>query len=325
MEIVKREICEYELLTSNIVFVDGVTRSGKSNLSRLIASLDRVSHTQFIEPLEQLIPMYKNGSMDLNAISSFMRLHLNERIYNYQLSRNLNFRLDDQTSIHNSSNPKEFIRNLSKIDGDNVIRDLALSNTIYQFTTHDILTHYDIFFRLGINAKLIEIIRNPIDTIHSWYKRGWGKRFDMEDPRSFTCLFKYNKFTFPHYVVGSEDQYLELNEMEKCVFMHNKLINDSIKQFKLLSAQQKSSILLIKFEDCLSRPESVLDRISVFLKTNPTDTTQKAYTDARVPRVVNKNDRSIKLSEIRDNINEKLYKEVLDLTSLYQHSSYGME
>ena len=325
MEIVKREICEYALLANNIVFVDGVTRTGKSMLNLLIASLDRVSHPQFIEPLEQLMPMYKTGHVDLNAISSFMRLHLNERIYNYQLSRNLNFRLDDLTSIHNSSNSKEFIRNLSKTDGDDVVKNLGLSDVIYQFQTHDILTHYDTYLKLGLNTKLIEIIRNPIDTIHSWFKRGWGKRFDSADPRSGTCLFRYKNRTIPHYVVGSEDRYLELNEMEKCVFMHNKLINESIKQYELLTKQQKSSILLIKFEDCLVSPTAVIDRISFFLKTNPTDTTHKAYSDARVPREINDNDRSIKLSDIKDNVNDELYEEVVILTSLYEQFSYGME
>ena len=47
---------------------------------------------------------------------------------------------------------------------------------------------------MKMNFKIIEIIRNPLDTVYSWYKRGLGSRYG-NDPRVFTLLIKKNKKT----------------------------------------------------------------------------------------------------------------------------------
>ena len=39
------------------------------------------------------------------------------------------------------------------------------------------MASYDIFKKMNINHKIIQLYRNPIDNIFSWYTRGWGKRF----------------------------------------------------------------------------------------------------------------------------------------------------
>jgi len=319
------ELCEYELINDNIVFVDGLTRVGKSMLNILLASLDGVSHPQVLEPLEQLMPMYKTGHMDKNSISAFLRLHLNEKFYNYMLSRNLNFRYDDLTSIHNSSNEIKFYKNLSKIDGETIINELRSDTTLHQFQTHDVLTQYSLFLDLNIEAKIIEIFRNPIDTIHSWYKRGWGKRFDNEDPRSFTSLFKYEGKTLPHYAIGYENIYFSLNEMEKCVFLHNKLLNESLVEYNKLSSEQKYNILILKYEDILEKPDIEIDKICLFLNVNKTEHTSRFMKHARVPRELKLDDRKNKTEEIRRNINIKLFDELMYLSNQYKSSLYDLD
>jgi len=321
---VKRKICEYELSKTKIVFVDGLTRVGKAMLNTLLASLDKVSHPQFLEPLEQLLPMYKTGHMDKNSISSFLRLYLNERFYNYSLSRNLNFRYDDLTSIHNSTSSIDFFKNLSKVDGDVIIEELKNDITIHQFQTHDILTHYSLFLDLNIRVQVIELFRNPIDTIHSWYKRGWGVRFDNEDPRNFTCLFKYNGKTLPHYAIGYEDIYFSLNEMEKCVFLHNILLKKSIQEYHNLLIEQKNNILITKYEDILQNPHTEVDRICTFLQTNKSEYMTKAFKKARVPRTIKKEDRENKLNEIKSYIKKELFDDLIDVVNQYQTNFYGL-
>jgi len=323
MEIIKREICEYKLLKSEIVLVDGLTRVGKSMLNTIITSLERISHPQFIEPLEQLLPMYKTGHIDRNAISAFIRLYLNERFYNYKLSRNVNFRYDDLTSIHNSTSSKDFFKNLSRNDGDEIINDLINDKTIHQFQTHDILTHYKLFLELNIEVQMIELFRNPIDTIHSWYKRGWGRRFDNEDSRSFTSLFKYGGNTLPHYAIGYEDEYFTLNEMEKCVFLHNILLKNSIQEYTELTDNEKSNILLVKYEDILENPNNEVDRICIFLKTTRSEFTDNALRNARVPRITKNEDREKKINEIKTNIKKELFNDLRDMVAQYEENLYG--
>lgn len=320
MESIKQDLCEYDLLTKDIVFVDGLTRVGKAMYNRVIASLLNMSHPQFLEPLEQLLPMYKTGHIDKNAFSAFLRLNLNERAYNHALSRNLNFRYDDLTSVHNSNNYRELFKNLSKEDGNSVITELNTNKTIHQFQTHDILTHYSLFLDLDIDVQIIEVIRNPIDTIHSWYKRGWGSRFDNEDPRSFTSLFKYKGKTIPHYVLGMEDEYLKLNEMEKCVFMHNLLLKKSIKEYKQLSEKQKNNILILEYENMLNQPLEELNKICLFLNVEKTEYTEKAMLDARVPRKNKAISTDNKLDDIKGMVNIKLFNELIVLSNEYENN-----
>lgn len=318
------EIYEYELLTNKIVFADGIPRTGKAMLNNLLLGFENFSSIQFINPMEQLLPMYIHGNMNKNSMSSFLRLYFNENVYNYKLSRNLNFRYDDLTSIHKAYNNIELHNNLSKPDGDAIVDELNLDKTYFQFQTHDLLTHYSKFLELGIDVILIELFRHPIDTIHSWYKRGWGKRFDNVDPRSGTTLFKYKGFTIPHYVVGYEEEYIKLNEMEKCVFMHNLIVKKSIAEYKKLKTEEKKKIFLVKYENLLLNPEEELDKMAIFLDTSKNLYMKKVMEEARVPRTIDISNRIVKLNEIKSNTNSSLVEETLSLSDYYENSFYEL-
>jgi hypothetical protein len=322
----KLQICEYEVLTKKIVFVDGITRVGKTMLCTLLAYLRNVSPPQMIAPLEQLLPMYATGHLDRNALSAYLRLLLNERFYNFKLSRESNFRYDDLTSVHTSYRTKELFKNLHKADGDAIIDELSNDTDIFQFMTHDLLTHYSLFRDLNIDVKVLELMRHPVDTAHSWYVRGWGERFDNEDPRSGTTLFKFGEKTIPHYALGLEDEYLCLNPMEKCLFMHNRLIHKTLTQFGQLSLAEKSQIMLLKFEDILQQPAQQIDKICCFINSEPTEYIEKAFHDARLPRIFDPTaERGKKLKFIKNNVNDSLYQELVSLSLRYDANCYGLE
>ena len=325
MDIKNNQLFEYELLTSKIVFADGITRTGKAMLNNLLLGFENISSIQFLTPLEQLMPIYVQNKIDKNTFSSYLRLFLNENFYNYKLSRNLNFRYDDLTSIHNSENPISFFKNLSKPDGDKIINELKNNELYFQFQTHDLLTHYSKFLELNIEVYIIELFRHPIDTIHSWYVRGWGSRFDKEDPRNFTTLFKYKEKTIPHYVIGYEEEYINLNEMEKCVFMHNLLVRKSIKEYKKLSLDAKQKILILRYEDMLTTPDNQLSKISKFLNLKQTTHMEKMKVDARVPRNIDIKKREHKLEEIKSKVSLKYFNDLITLVDDYEIEFYGLE
>jgi hypothetical protein len=322
----KSFICEYEVLTKKIVFVDGITRVGKTMLCTLLAYLRNVSPPQMINPLEQLLPMYASGHIDRNALSAYLRLLFNERFYNFHLSRESNFRYNDLTSVYTSYRTKELFENLDKPDGDAIIAEISSDTNIFQFMTHDLLTHYSLFKDMNIDVKVLELMRHPIDTVHSWYVRGWGERFDNEDPRSGTTLFKFQEKTIPHYVLGVEEQYLSLNPMEKCLFMHNRLIHKTIKEFDMLNEADKKEIMLLKFEDILEQPSQQIDRICRFIGSEPTEQMSKAFRDARLPRIFDSQAaREKKLTSIKKSVNDSLFKELMSLSSQYESNCYGFE
>jgi hypothetical protein len=324
MESVNNEIHEYDMIVDNIVLADGLTRTGKALLNNLLLGLDKLSSIQFFHIVEQLLPMYINNHMSKNAISAYIRLYLNENFYNYKLSRNMNFRFDDLTSIYNTSTHKEFHKNLNKKDGDHIVTELLNDKIYFQYQTHDLMTHYSYFLDLNINTYILELFRNPIDTVYSWYKRGWGERFDNKDPRSGTTLFKYKGYIIPHYVIGHEEEYLSLNSLEKCVFMHNILLNKSISEYKKLTPTQKDKILLLKYEDLLLNTENEITKICTFLDTTTTSFINKVMQDANVPRKIDINERVQKQNEIYNNINSSLQKDLAELVEYYETQFYEL-
>lgn len=322
---INKFLYEYELLSKNIVFVDGLTRTGKALLNSLLLGYENISSIQFLNVLEQLMPLYVNNKITKNGISSFLRLYLNENFYNYYLSRNLNFRPNDLTSVLKHKDSKVFYENLSKHDGDNIIDELNSNNLCFQFQTHDILTHYSKFNKLNIDVRLLELFRHPVDTIHSWYKRGWGTRFDQKDPRSGTTLFLYNDYVIPHYVTNNEKQYLDLNEMEKCVFMHNILLKKCISEYKKLDLRQKNKILLIKYEDLLQNVDEEINKIAKFLNLKISNYMSNAKREANVPRDISIISRTSKLNDIISNTNNSISIELQEIIESYELNFYNLK
>ena len=325
MENIENKIFEYQLITDKVIFADGLTRSGKALLSNILLGFQNVSSIQFLDILEQILPMLNNDKISKNATSALIRLHLNQNFYNYKISRNLNFRYDDLTGIHNSSNPKQFYKNLNKKDDDTVIDELLQKDIYFQFQTHEILAKYSSFLELNIEAIIIEIFRHPIDTAHSWYKRGWGTRYDKADPRNWATLFHYESHIIPHCVIGYEEEYIKLNEMEKCIFMHNIVIRKSIEQYKKLNFEKKKKIHIIKYEDLLSDTNNELDKISQFLNLKMNSYMKEIVDNKIFFPSKNKTNRIEKLNEIKKNVDIKLYNDLMSLSEYYDNYFYDLE
>lgn len=321
----KNNIFEYQMITDKVIFADGLTRSGKALLSNILLGFENVSSIQVLDILEQILPMFSNNKISKNATSSILRLYLNQNFYHYKLSRNLNFRYDDLTGIHNTSNPKQFYKNLNKKDDDDVIDELFKKDIYFQFQTHEILAQYSSFLELNIEAIIIEIFRHPIDTAHSWYKRGWGTRYDKADPRSFTTLFNYGGNIIPFYVIGHEEEYIKLNEMEKCIFMHNILVKASIEQYKKLNLKLRKKIHILKYEDLLSNTNNEVDKISQFLNLKKNSYMNEIIDNKIIIQSKKVPTRVEKLDEIKKNTDIKFYNDLVSLSEYYDDNFYDLE
>ena len=92
-------------------------------------------------------------------------------------------------------------------EGDSVIKRLKKLK-IFSFLAHDFMVNYFKLKDFKLNFKLIEIYRNPVDTVMSWYNKGWGTRF-INDTRSWTLSLNYKSKLLPWYTVGYEKNTLK--------------------------------------------------------------------------------------------------------------------
>ena len=252
------------LIPSPVCFIDGLARTGKRILCQLFPALDNMEHPHFFYLLEQILAMMEHNRISNDAARSLLTLQLNEFFCDYILSRKANFRPNELTSVFNARHPQKFFENLSKEDHPNNMREFSEGNTkYYSFQTHNLLTQFKTFKKLELPYKVISIFRDPIDTVWSWYERGWGTRFDS-DSRAFTTLIQTNCNTkLPWWCLSINDLYSESSPMDRCILMHNILLRRAIESAKNLNWSK--GVLILKFEDLCQDPDIALRKISQFL------------------------------------------------------------
>ena len=126
-----------ENIAKNLIFVDGISRNGKSLFVGILPSLDRVEHINVIFLLEQTLPAVSLGILDAQYLKVLMRLYLNELAYNIQIGRNVNFRYTDHTGVINYKDPQVYYKRLSSKEGDTIAEKLLYSDHFIPFKTHD--------------------------------------------------------------------------------------------------------------------------------------------------------------------------------------------
>lgn len=315
-----RKLYQYDLINENILFVDGLTRVGKTALNQLISGIGGVSHPQVFSLIEQICPMVLEGEITKEAASALIRLQLNERAYDYELSRNVNFRKTDLTSVHNSQYPEDFFKRLDLVDGDEVLKNRK--EVIHQFLTHDLLSSFKVLQSFELPFKMVEVFRDPIETIYSWHSRGWGHRFDEADLRSFTTLFETDNKVVPHHFTGVKENYFECNEVEKCVLMHNHLIRKSIVEFEKLSRKEKEKIHLVCYEDVLSSPFLMVSNIANFLGCQLSNQMDRYLKIAALPRKQNRAKLVRKREVLFGAIRPHIAKDLREVEAIYFDQRY---
>jgi len=310
-----------ENIAKNILFIDGITRVGKSLFSGIIPSLNKMEHIQFFWAIERIVPAVSLDTLDISFAKSLIRTEMNEMAYNIKLSRNVNFRYDDQTGVLNYKDPKLYFNRLNKSEGKGVVEELRQTDWFIPIQSHDLMVNLEYLDKMDIDYHMIELFRHPVDTIYSWWQRGWGERFS-NDPQSGTLSLVYNDSIVPWYCAGFEEEWLNLNPVERCVHLVLFLTYKSIEQYN--KARDKERIFLITFEDFVEKPDQKIMEICSFLGTTTTEYTKQFVSQSKCPRVINIKDREDKLKEIRSRTSNNLFNEICKISDEYEDNCYNL-
>ncbi len=305
-----------------LLFIDGITRCGKSMFSGVVPSLQRMEHIQIYTELEMIISGLSLGGLSPEYAKAFLRIYFNERSYNLQLSRNVNFRPDDQTGVGNYPEPDVYHNRLNVHEGDEAVEKSRRGKNYIPIQTHDLMVNLDHLNKMDLNYKMLSLWRHPVDNIYSWWTRGWGERYN-NDPRGFTILVSGGSELFPWYAVGMEDELAALNPMEKCVRIATDLLARAIDQFG--RNQENSRIHLLTFEDFCEQTDSELARICTFLGTAPSAHTARYLVAARSPRTLDPAERQAKRDKFKQGMRPEIYDLLLNYSARYEKNVYGLK
>ena len=306
----------------NIVFIDGVSRVGKTALSSIMTIYKKSEVLQFCHPLEHILPAYSLKHISKSFSKSYINTYFNEAIYNTFINRNLNIRKNELTSIYSHHGFKKYKKRLLSTDGESVIKRLKKTKNFFPFMSHDLMVNYFKLIDFKLNFKLIEIYRNPVDTVMSWYNRGWGARF-INDTKSWTLSLKYKSKLVPWYSAGYEKEYLKSSELERCVLNVIDLTQRSINNHRKIGKNKK--IFAITFEGLLLNTVTTINKLKKFLNSEYIKDHESYLKKARLPRKYDYGKTIRNKNYLKKKINPKLFQKLDKLEKAYIKNTYGIQ
>lgn len=269
---------------NRILFIDGLTRTGKSLMGPICSSFDHIEIERVEEYMEFLGGLYYLGKITRDAAVTYMQQKTDMCIYDSMLGRNINFRWTDHSSVWRSSKRLTYIRRLWAEEGNVVINKIREKRVIFQNQTHDQLMNLNLFYSAFQDRLfVIEMFRHPVNLIDSWLRRGWGGRFGT-DPRAYTFTLDYHGTDVPYYAFGWEQEYLDSSPTSRVLKMINVLWKAGMKTVEKLSDRRKKQILFIPFEGFIQNPFPYISEIENLLQISRTKSTAKALIRERCPR-----------------------------------------
>ncbi|MDA7720327.1 sulfotransferase [Alphaproteobacteria bacterium] len=313
-----------ENISFPLVFIDGVTRCGKSSLSKVIPSFTQMEHINFLSQMEWLLPAYALGHVSKDYAKSHLGIYFNELTYNLLLSRNVNFRPTDQTGVANYKEPQIYFDRLKVNDGLDIIKECQTKKNYIPFQTHDLMVNIAALNNLSLDYKMVSLWRNPVENLYSWVTRGWGSRFRNSDPQNFTLSIKTDmEETLPWYCGLDPLPKHKLNDAEFCVYVGINLIKRAV--FNAKKNPYGNLVKFVFFEELFTNPLDEVKRISDFLGVDWTEKTQPAIYEANFPRELDKETYSQKINFFKEHIRESLFEDLMNMESWYVTSKYGIE
>jgi len=256
MEIIRNKVI------NNCVIIDGISRSGKFYLGKLVSGINGLEYFFNCSEVERIVALNRVGVLDFIDASALLGIAINESIYNMAIGRNLNARHDDGSSILNSFEKEDYLyRQNFGSDGEEAVGYLINNNRSSVMILHQSLHAIRLIMDVIPGSKFINIRRNPIDLAYSWIKRGWGRRYG-KDSLSFEPVFQCDIGAVPYYAVDWADDYIKSNEYERVV----KSIISLVEEEGNVVDSYQYNICDIYYEKLVDQPYNEINKICTYLE-----------------------------------------------------------
>ncbi len=276
------EIVRKNLLAEKIVIVDGAPGCGKTMMSPIISSLDRVELLSYAFEIEHICRLYSLGKMAGDAATAMIRILADHKLYQTMMGREVNFRYSDLSSAFKNSSPWRYFKRIFQ-EGDMVIpQRIKEEKPILNLTTHNILSYSEpIISGLGRNVVLVEVVRHPLFMVKQHYLNMVRL---MDSPRDISVYIEFRGGQLPYYACGWEEIFFNANEMERAVLSLQEMAKTSEVKRKLWMEDKELSLITVPFEKFVLNPYPYLENIAELLGTRMVKKTYKEMRRQKVPR-----------------------------------------
>lgn len=260
-------------LAQKILFIDGLSSSGKSLIGPLITSMQKSEYWVYDHLFEEIVVLLAKKKIELGSAKSLLRIHADMNLYNLSIGRNVNFRLTDHSGVHYGMMEKEFNKRLKIKDGDYLLKKIFKKNMWLPIMSHNILIYSDYLNNVFSDRDIffISISRNPVKLICDFYDGNWERKIN-DNARELYLTYKKESKVYPWFLTN---------------FKNGKSFIESYAEFVLYyynyQKRLKLNHYLIKFEDFIKKPEKDLEKLEKILGSQ-TKTTKKILRSFNLPR-----------------------------------------
>ena len=203
-------------LSSKIIILDGLTGTGKTMFAPLINTFSNVQNARFEYMIEYLCISGKKNKLSKDATEVLLNLLADIKTYDGSISREVNFRPSDLSSIFNGNKWFKYLKQLFMQDGSEAGIRILNEKPIPFFVTHQILSCIEpALHSFGERLKIVQMVRHPLYLVDHWesYVEMHGK-----NARDFTIWIDFHGNTLPWFAEGWEQKFLESNSYEKSIY-----------------------------------------------------------------------------------------------------------
>ena len=302
-------------LIKEFVLCDGVGSSGKGMLSHIISSFKRVEIQRNDYVFDYIPKVFALNKITEDAAISIIKMEADSFLYNNMISRGINFRPTDSSSVFTNGGRLKYFNRLTLKEGEEAVKRIKKEKPIFSNAPHEALGNCNLFFKaFGTKIKFIYVLRNPVEIIYDWIIRGFGKRIG-KDPREFQLSFNYKKLPVPIFAQKFYKEYSKLNETDRNIRMIDFLHRNNLSSYSKLSPKFKKNVKIILFDDLVTKSNKVITILESFLKTKKTNETKKILIQENCPRLLNPDLKKMDdfiLSSSADEISKKIYFKLKD-------------
>lgn len=235
-----------------IILITGTSRSGKTTLSKLLASCSNVFWIEEPYSLMKLIELYGISLISKDLFTMMFTSIVNELINDTILYRNANFRPNDLSSIWNYKTAKDVFYHLYTLHSRKDVEDYITGcEPSFIIDIPEISRFIPLIKECFENLIVINVIRNGFDVADACYKKEWftDNNFDVFS-NNIHKQFRGKKI--PYWLPeGYEEKYVNADSWERGV-MYWTEINRCLLSSDFADITVKYESLTEKPQDCLN-------------------------------------------------------------------------